>query len=89
MSEAAQSRLLSKRLVSRAAVSASVVVVSYRPGDWLLSCLKSVVGQADEVVLVDNGSEGLRRGAARLSKWGPGCCGFRPTPALPPRSTSA
>jgi GT2 family glycosyltransferase len=45
-------------------VSASVVVVSYRPGDWLLSCLKSVVGQADEVVLVDNGSKGF--GAARL-----------------------
>ena len=35
----------------------SVVVVSYRPGDWLLPCLTSVVEQADEVVLVDNGSE--------------------------------
>ena len=45
-------------------MSASVVVVSYRPGDWLPSCLKSVVSQADEVVLVDNGSKGF--GAARL-----------------------
>ena len=35
----------------------SVVVVSYRPGDWLAPCLASVAGQADEVVLVDNGSE--------------------------------
>ena len=35
----------------------SVVVVSYRPGDWLQPCLESVREQADEVVLVDNGSE--------------------------------
>ena len=35
----------------------SVVVVSYRPGDWLVPCLTSVLEQADEVVLVDNGSE--------------------------------
>ena len=34
----------------------SVVVVSYRPGEWLHRCLESVVHQADEVVLVDNGS---------------------------------
>ncbi len=33
------------------------MVVSYRPGDWLVPCLTSVVEQADEVVLVDNGSE--------------------------------
>jgi len=39
-------------------VSASVVVVSYRPGDWLEPCLRSVVEQADEVILVDNGSAG-------------------------------
>ncbi len=36
----------------------SVVVVSYRPGDWLARCLASVTSQADEVVLLDNGSEG-------------------------------
>lgn len=42
----------------------SVVVVSYRPGDWLAACLASVVGQADEVVLVDNGSEG--KSASRI-----------------------
>ena len=34
----------------------SVVVVSYQPGDWLEPCLRSVVDQADEVVVVDNGS---------------------------------
>lgn len=34
----------------------SVVVVSYRPGRWLESALASAVAQADEVVLVDNGS---------------------------------
>ena len=33
------------------------MVVSYRPGDWLVPCLTSVLEQADEVVLVDNGSE--------------------------------
>jgi N-acetylglucosaminyl-diphospho-decaprenol L-rhamnosyltransferase len=38
-------------------VKTSVVVVSYRPGDWLAPCLASVSAQADEVVLVDNGSE--------------------------------
>jgi GT2 family glycosyltransferase len=42
------------------------VVVSYRPGDWLAQCLKSVISQADEVVLVDNGSEG--HSASRLGK---------------------
>ncbi len=36
----------------------SVVIVSYRPGEWLGTCLASVTDQADEVVLVDNGSEG-------------------------------
>jgi len=52
-------------------VSTSVVVVSCRSHPWLESCLTSVVGQADEVVLVDNGSPdgvvggiGVRAGAA-------------------------
>ena len=34
----------------------SVVVVSYQPGEWLHRCLESVLHQADEVILVDNGS---------------------------------
>lgn len=37
-------------------MTASVVVVSYRPGDWLGACLSSLSAQADQVVLVDNGS---------------------------------
>src|SRR6202035_1711509 len=36
----------------------SVVVVSHRPGSWLVECLASVLHQADEVVVVDNGSPG-------------------------------
>jgi GT2 family glycosyltransferase len=36
----------------------SVVVVSYRPGSWLAPCLSSALSQADEVVVVDNGSHG-------------------------------
>jgi GT2 family glycosyltransferase len=40
------------------ASDASVVVVSYRPGDWLAQCLTSVLPQATEVVVVDNGSPG-------------------------------
>jgi GT2 family glycosyltransferase len=39
-------------------LNSSVVVVSYRPGDWLSPCLASLSAQADEVVLVDNGSSG-------------------------------
>jgi GT2 family glycosyltransferase len=39
-------------------VSTSVVVVSCRSHPWLQRCLASVVDQADEVVLVDNGSPG-------------------------------
>jgi N-acetylglucosaminyl-diphospho-decaprenol L-rhamnosyltransferase len=35
---------------------ATVVVVSYRPGDWLAPCVASVLSQADHVVVVDNGS---------------------------------
>jgi N-acetylglucosaminyl-diphospho-decaprenol L-rhamnosyltransferase len=38
--------------------SSTVIVVSYRPGGWLMECLESVSAQADEVVLVDNGSAG-------------------------------
>jgi GT2 family glycosyltransferase len=39
-------------------LKASVVVVSYRPGEWLSPCLASLSSQADDVVLVDNGSSG-------------------------------
>jgi GT2 family glycosyltransferase len=38
-------------------MTASVVVVSYKPGRWLEPCLRSVTQQADEVIVVDNGSE--------------------------------
>jgi GT2 family glycosyltransferase len=38
----------------------SVVVVSHDPGSWLTGCLASVLGQADEVIVVDNGSDGSR-----------------------------
>jgi GT2 family glycosyltransferase len=34
----------------------SVVVVSHRPAPMLTACLESVIGQADEVLVVDNGS---------------------------------
>ena len=51
-------------------MTTSVIVVSYRPHLWLERCLRSVLAQADEVILVDNGSpggavgdEGRRRGA--------------------------
>ena len=40
----------------------SVVVVSCRAHLWLRRCLASVVGQADEVILVDNGSPGREAG---------------------------
>ncbi|MDQ2724073.1 MAG: glycosyltransferase family 2 protein [Actinomycetota bacterium] len=42
--------------MSTATASSSVLVVSYRPGDWLRPCLQSITTQADEVILVDNGS---------------------------------
>lgn len=35
-----------------------MVVVSYRPHRWLSDCLESVVGQCDELIVVDNGSAG-------------------------------
>jgi GT2 family glycosyltransferase len=38
--------------------STTAIVVSYKPGGWLAECLESVAAQADEVVLVDNGSAG-------------------------------
>jgi GT2 family glycosyltransferase len=34
----------------------SVIILSHHPGEWLDSCLESVVHRADEVILVDNGS---------------------------------
>jgi glycosyltransferase involved in cell wall biosynthesis len=39
-------------------MSSSVVIVSYRPGDWLEACIASVIDQADQVIVVDNGSAG-------------------------------
>jgi GT2 family glycosyltransferase len=38
-------------------MTASVIVVSYKPGEWLEPCLRSVTDQADEVIVVDNGSD--------------------------------
>ena len=35
-----------------------MIVVSFRPGDWLAPCLTSALSQADEVVVVDNASAG-------------------------------
>jgi GT2 family glycosyltransferase len=43
-------------------VSTSVVVVSCQSHLWLRRCLASVAGQADEVILVDNGSPGREVG---------------------------
>ncbi|MST33585.1 glycosyltransferase, partial [Acidimicrobiaceae bacterium USS-CC1] len=34
----------------------SVVIVCLQPGDWLEEAIASVVDQADQVVVVDNGS---------------------------------
>jgi GT2 family glycosyltransferase len=39
-------------------VRASVIVVSHRSHQWLVPCIESVIDQADEVILVDNGSPG-------------------------------
>lgn len=38
--------------------STSVVIVCHRPGDWLARCVESANVQADEVIVVDNGSAG-------------------------------
>ena len=37
-------------------MTTTVVVLSYRPGEWLAGCLASVRDQADEIVVVDNAS---------------------------------
>lgn len=37
-------------------MTTSVIVLSHRPGEWLSDCLASVTDQADEIVLIDNGS---------------------------------
>jgi hypothetical protein len=56
-------------------LKASVDVVSYHPGEWLSPCLASLGSQADEVVLVDNGSSGAvaseigRRAGARVLRF--------------------
>ncbi|MCL2393116.1 MAG: glycosyltransferase family 2 protein [Acidimicrobiaceae bacterium] len=53
-------------------MTSSVVILSYRPGEWLAEAVGSVVDQADEVVVVDNGSDGAeasliaRRAGARV-----------------------
>ena len=47
-------------------MTVSVVVVSYQPGNWLAPCLSSVTGQADQVVVIDNGSPDAL--ATRLSR---------------------
>ena len=41
-------------------VDSTVIVVSYRPGDWLEPCLLSVRDQAGEVIVVDNASSGAQ-----------------------------
>ena len=38
----------------------TVIVVSYRPGDWLEPCLMSVREQAAELIVVDNASTGAQ-----------------------------
>jgi GT2 family glycosyltransferase len=37
-------------------MTSSVIIVSYRPGDWLCPSVASVVDQSDEVIVVDNDS---------------------------------
>lgn len=39
-----------------APAASTVIIVSYRPGDWLRPCLDSVIDEADEVIVVDNAS---------------------------------
>ena len=46
----------------------SVIVLSYQPGAWLAECLASVTAQADEVILIDNGSDqAVASGAGRAA----------------------
>ncbi|MBO0691745.1 MAG: glycosyltransferase family 2 protein [Acidimicrobiaceae bacterium] len=53
-------------------MTSSVVILSYQPGEWLAEAVGSVVDQADEVVVVDNGSRSAeasliaRRAGARV-----------------------
>jgi GT2 family glycosyltransferase len=44
-------------------LTSTVIVLSYRPGPWLVRCLDSVLPQATEVLVVDNGSPGREAGA--------------------------
>jgi GT2 family glycosyltransferase len=44
-------------------VTSTVIVLSYRPGTWLVRCLDSVLSQATEVLVVDNGSPAREAGA--------------------------
>ena len=39
------------------AADSTVIIVSYRPGDWLGPCIDSAGQQASEVIVVDNGSD--------------------------------
>ena len=49
-----------------------MVVVSHRPHQWLSACLASVVDRCDELLVVDNGSEGAA--VSDLAR----ACGARP-----------
>lgn len=40
-----------------APAASTVIIVSYRPGDWLRPCIDSVIDEADEVIVVDNASD--------------------------------
>lgn len=44
------------RCVGELPMTSSVIIVSYRPGDWLGPSVASVVDQSDEVIVVDNDS---------------------------------
>jgi GT2 family glycosyltransferase len=49
-------------------LSSSVVIVSHRTGEYLRSCVESVVDQYDEVLVIDNGSpDGKASEVARAS----------------------
>jgi GT2 family glycosyltransferase len=74
-------------------VTASAIVVSYRPGQWLAPCLASVADQADQVVLIDNGSDGAvasvigRRAGVEVVR-SPVNLGFAPAVNLGARSAT-
>lgn len=42
---------------------ATVIVLSYQPGEWLVPCLESALAQDAEVLCIDNGSDGRRASA--------------------------